>query len=60
MSSKTKKQPHTYNVHRLEADLENTFGVDLRGGPICDWNEELQSAREMPIEMLQERIDRAR
>ena len=51
---------HTYNLNRTEDDLSSTFGVDIRGGAVRDWNEELQSAREMPTSTLQERIERAR
>lgn len=51
---------HAYNLNKTEDDLSNTFGVDIRGGAVRDWNEELQSAREMPTSTLQERIERAR
>jgi Mitochondrial function, CLU-N-term len=51
---------HPYNYTRMEEDLCSTFGVDIRSGAVRDWNEELQSAREMPITTLQERIERAR
>ena len=51
---------HQYNLTRAEEDLCSTFGVDVRGGAVRDWNEELQSAREMPQSTLQERIERAR
>jgi protein TIF31 len=51
---------HEYSRQRMEDDLANTFGVDIRNGALRDWNEELQSAREMPTSTLQQRIDRAR
>jgi hypothetical protein len=37
-----------------------TFGLDLTSGICRDWNEELQSAREMPVANIQERLERAR
>lgn len=51
---------HDYNPARVEDDLANTFGFDMRAGPQRDWNEELQSAREMPSTSLLERMERAR
>jgi protein TIF31 len=51
---------HAYNPTKTEDDLSNSFGVDIRSGTVRDWNEELQSAREMPTLILQERIERAR
>ena len=51
---------HAYNLNRTEDDLCSTFGVEIRSGAVRDWNEELQSAREMPTSTLQERIERAR
>ena len=51
---------HDYSTVRVEEDLSNTFGLDLRSGMPRDWNEELQVAREMPVTSLQERIERAR
>jgi protein TIF31 len=51
---------HQFNLDRAEEDACNTFGLDLRSGSPRDWNEELQVAREMPTQTLQERIDRAR
>ena len=51
---------HTFDSVRAEEMLSNTFGLDIRGGVARDWNEELQSAREMPMESLEERIERAR
>jgi len=56
----TRFQYHTIEPTRTEEELSNTFGVDLRGGGIRDWNEELQLAREMPISTTLERIERAR
>ena len=53
-------EKHDYNVNRAENDLTSTYGLDIRGGSLRDWNEELQSAKEMPTETLQDRIDRAR
>ena len=51
---------HDYNPARVEDDLASMFGFDMRAGPQRDWNEELQSAREMPSTSLLERIERAR
>lgn len=51
---------HEYSRQRMEDELSNTFGVDIRNGALRDWNEELQSAREMPTSTLIERIERAR
>jgi len=51
---------HTYHPAKTEDDLSNSFGVDIRSGTVRDWNEELQSAREMSTLTLQERIERAR
>ncbi len=51
---------HEWNMARAEEELSQTFGMDVRGGGLRDWNEELQSAREMPVETLLERIERAR
>jgi hypothetical protein len=44
---------HAYNPAKTEDDLSNSFGVDIRSGTVRDWNEELQSAREMPTLVLQ-------
>jgi protein TIF31 len=51
---------HAYNPSRTEEELSNSFGVDIRSGAVRDWNEELQTAREMPIDSQPERIERAR
>jgi protein TIF31 len=51
---------HPYNTNRTEEDLSSSFGVDVRSGALRDWNEELQVAREMPMDSLAERIERAR
>ena len=51
---------HSYNISRTEDELSNSFGVDIRSGAVRDWNEELQTAREMPITTQIERIERAR
>ena len=54
---------HNYNVQRTEDELQRTYGMieNLRNGTITrDWNEELQTAREMPVSTAQERLDRAR
>jgi protein TIF31 len=51
---------HKYNVERAEEDVCSTHGLDLGSGVARDWNEELQSAREMPTETLNERIERAK
>ena len=51
---------HRYNAERAEEELSNTHGLDIGSGVARDWNEELQSAREMPANTLMERIERAR
>jgi hypothetical protein len=51
---------HEYNPAGTEDDISNTFGLDVRAGPLRDWNEELQGAREMPSTSQLERIERAR
>lgn len=56
----TRNSVHKYNPARTEDELSNSFGVDIRSGAVRDWNEELQSAREMSVEFLPERIERAR
>eukprot|EP00934_Nitzschia_sp_Nitz4_P006538 Nitzschia sp. Nitz4//scaffold3_size479765//48133//52644//NITZ4_000019-RA/size479765-processed-gene-0.47-mRNA-1//1//CDS//3329550515//6528//frame0 len=56
----TRNSSHTYNMARAEDALANNFGIDIRSGAQRDWNEELQSAREMPVANLPERIERAR
>ncbi len=56
----TRNKSHLYNVARTEDALANNFGIDIRSGTLRDWNEELQSAREMPTASLQERVERAR
>jgi len=56
----TGNRSHPYSPHRRDEDLQNTFGVDIRNGASRDWNEELQSAREMATDSLPERVERAR
>lgn len=51
---------HSYNAIRAEEELINTFGVDLRAGSMRDWNDEIQMAREMPTDKMQDRMERAR
>ena len=51
---------HSWNTNRVEDELTYVYGMDVRGGGIRDWNEELQTARELPVETFNERIDRAR
>jgi hypothetical protein len=51
---------HKWNVARCEEELTQLYGMDLKGGGIRDWNEELQAARDMGVETLEERMDRAR
>jgi len=50
---------HGWNATRPEEELTNVYGMDVRGG-LRDWNEELQTAREMPGETFPERTERAR
>ena len=38
----------------------NLYGMDVRGGGLRDWNEELQTARELSVVTFGERIERAR
>jgi hypothetical protein len=45
---------------RAEEELTSYYGMDVRGGGLRDWNEELQTAREMSVETFGERIERAR
>jgi len=40
--------------------IQDTYGLDWTSGIQRDWNEELQSAREMPVSTIQERLERAR
>jgi protein TIF31 len=56
----TRNGSHLYNTSRTEDALANNFGIDIRSGTLRDWNEELQSAREMSTVSLPERIERAR
>mmetsp|Transcript_4988 Transcript_4988/g.10540 ORF Transcript_4988/g.10540 Transcript_4988/m.10540 type:complete len:1600 (+) Transcript_4988:272-5071(+) len=51
---------HEYNEGRADEDLASTFGLDVRGGALRDWNEELQTARELPKDTLQDRMERAK
>ncbi len=51
---------HEYSLTRLENNMADCFGLDLRSGAARDWNEEFQSAREMPKGDINERIERAR
>jgi protein TIF31 len=50
-----------YNLGKSELScIEDSFGLDVRGGAPRDWNEELQGAREMARDTLDQRIERAR
>jgi len=53
---------HEYSTNRLENELmnNNMYGMDIRGGGLRDWNEELQVARELSVSSFGERVDRAR
>ena len=51
---------HGYDKARVEDELANSFGIEVKNGGIRDWNEEVQIAREMPANTLTERVDRAR
>ena len=52
---------HEYSTNRVENELlNNMYGMDIRGGGLRDWNEELQVARELSIDTFGERVDRAR
>jgi protein TIF31 len=59
-TSWNRNQLHSYSPTRSDHELANSFGVDIRSGTIRDWNEELQLARELPTEDVNERIERAR
>eukprot|EP00592_Proboscia_alata_P007775 CAMPEP_0194358266 /NCGR_PEP_ID=MMETSP0174-20130528/5533_1 /TAXON_ID=216777 /ORGANISM="Proboscia alata, Strain PI-D3" /LENGTH=1732 /DNA_ID=CAMNT_0039128529 /DNA_START=27 /DNA_END=5225 /DNA_ORIENTATION=- len=60
MTMLNKNKWHDFNMAKSEEYRADTYGIDIRNGAARDWNEELQSAREMPVSTLQERIDRAR
>ncbi len=51
---------HNHDLSRSEEEIGNNFGIDFRNGAARDWNEEIQLAREMPIETIDQRIERAR
>ena len=51
---------HRWNVARSEEELTNLYGMDVRSGGMRDWNEELQGARDMGVDTLEERMERAR
>ena len=51
---------HFWDMGRAEEELTSYYGMDVRGGGLRDWNEELQTAREMSVETFGERIERAR
>lgn len=51
---------HGSNANRTEEDLMSTYGIEMKLGGMRDWNEEIQAAREMPTETLQERLERAK
>jgi protein TIF31 len=51
---------HSYDASRAEEELTSYYGMDIRGGGLRDWNEELQTAREMSVDTFVERIERAR
>lgn len=55
-----KDEKHKYSLWRTEDVLSDTFGVDLRSGAQRDWNEDLQVARELPRDTIDQRIERAR
>ena len=53
-------EEQTYHLGRSSDYFNNTYGIDFRNSPLRDWNEEIQSARDMPRETLQDRMDRAK
>ena len=57
---KSSSSNHSYNLMRSEDEVADTFGLEVRNGASRDWNEELQAAREMPRDTIDQRIDRAR
>ena len=56
----THNEFHAYNPSRADDDIANTFGLDIRSGATRDWNEEIQSSREMPASSTLERVEKAR
>ena len=58
--NKTSSSNHSYNLMRSEDEAADTFGLEIRNGASRDWNEELQAAREMSRDTIDQRIDRAR
>jgi protein TIF31 len=51
---------HSWDTNRSEEEMTSVYGMDIRGGGLRDWNEELQTARELPVETIGERTERAR
>ena len=51
---------HGSNTNRTEEELMSTYGIEMKLGGMRDWNEEIQSAREMPVGTLIERMERAK
>lgn len=51
---------HSWDTTRAEEELTSFYGMDIRGGGLRDWNEELQTARELPVKTFGERMERAR
>ena len=51
---------HSWDTDRVEDEMTSVYGMDIRGGGLRDWNEELQTARELPVETIGERTERAR
>lgn len=51
---------HSWDTTRAEEELTSVYGMDIRGGGLRDWNEELQTARELPVKTIGERTERAR
>ncbi len=50
---------HKYDEGRCEDDLVDSFGMDERGA-LRDWNEDYQSAREMPAVSVGDKLVRAK
>lgn len=51
---------HPYNNKKNHDEPVGSFGADFMNGGTRDWNEELQTAREMPTNTREERVERAR
>ena len=60
LQSQNHSEMHQWDMGRCQDDMTSLYGMDVKGGGIRDWNEELQSARDMSVDALDERLERAR